>query len=139
MDKKEKVYISNILKLIFDKSQESTGKKKLGNHIIEYLESLKVNGKEKEEVEITQLSSQVVNEKVEVKTDGSSKQEMTNNQQHSDTALHSTINGISDFNEKYGCWSKGWKIVVGIYSFLFGLYFLFVTISVPLKWDEFKY
>lgn len=49
MDKKEKVYISNILKLIFDKSQESTGKKKLGNHIIEYLESLKVNGKEKEE------------------------------------------------------------------------------------------
>lgn len=85
------------------------------------------NRKEKEEVEITQLSSQVVNEKVEVKTDGSSKQEMTNNQQHSDTALHSTINGISDFNEKYGCWSKGWKIVVGIYSFLFGLYFLFVT------------
>ena len=49
MDKKEKMYISNVLKLIFDKTQENTGKIKLGNHIIEYLESLKVNGKEKEE------------------------------------------------------------------------------------------
>lgn len=52
MDKKEKekekIFISNVLKLITEKNQENT--KKLKDHIIEYLESLKVKGKEKEEV-----------------------------------------------------------------------------------------
>ena len=47
MEKKEKIYISNIMKLFFEKSQESTACQKLGDHIKEYSKNLKI--KEKEE------------------------------------------------------------------------------------------